>query len=105
MMPRIWTDAEIDDILSHIRTGERTADIAAEYNIRPASLRSVIYTHRGSAVREARQDMYASMAEYWRMGWTTADIARKYDMHPQTLAHIIGRNRELFPRRSRRRAR
>ena len=41
MMPRFWTDIVIDDVLSRIRAGERTADIAEEYAISAASLRSV----------------------------------------------------------------
>ncbi len=105
MMPRIWTDSVIDDVLSRIRAGERTADIAEEYCISAASLRSAIYQHRGSVVSEARQDMYADMGKLWEAGWTTSDIARKYDMHPQTLAGIIQRRRDLFPRKNRRRTR
>lgn len=104
MMPRFWTDIVIDDVLSRIRAGERTADIAEEYAISAASLRSVIWQRRGSVVSEARQKMYADMAKLWEAGWTTADIAHKYDMHPQSLAHIIQRRRDLFPRKNRRRA-
>lgn len=104
MMPRFWTDAVIDDVLSRIRAGERTADIAEEYCTTGAALRTAIYHHRGGTVKEAREDMYADMAQLWEAGWTTADIAHKYDMHPQTLAHIIQRRRDLFPRKNRRRA-
>jgi uncharacterized protein (DUF433 family) len=104
MMPRYWTDPILDDILSRVRTGERIADIADEYGMSGSALRNIIYRHRGSAVREARKDMYVNMAKLWDAGWTTVDIAHKYDMHPQTLAHIIARNRDLFPRKNRRRA-
>lgn len=38
MMPRFWTDAVIDDVLSRIRAGERTADIAEEYCTTGAAL-------------------------------------------------------------------
>ena len=102
MMPRFWTDAVIDDVLSRIRAGERTADIAEEYAISAASLRSVIWQRRGSVVSEARQKMYADMAKLWGAGWTVPQIAHKYNMNPQTLAHIIARNRDLFPRKNRR---
>lgn len=104
MMPRYWTDPILDDILSRVRTGERIADIADEYGTSGAALRNIIYRHRGSAVGEARKDMYVNMAKLWVAGWTTVDIAHKYDMHPQTLAHIIARNRDLFPRKNRRSA-
>lgn len=104
MMPRIWTDAVIDDVLSRIRVGERTADIAKEYGISTASLRSAIYQRRGSVVSEARQKMYADMAKLWEAGWTVPQIAHKYNMNPQTLAHIITRRRDLFLRKNKRRA-
>ena len=104
MMPRYWTDPILDDILSRVRTGERIADIADEYGTSGAALRNIIYRHRGSAVREARKDMYVNMAKLWVAGWTTGDIAHTYDMHPQTLAHILARHRDLFPRKNRRSA-
>lgn len=104
MMPRIWTDPVIDDVLSRIRAGERTADIAKEYGISTASLRSAIYQHRGSVVSEARNDMYADMGRLWEAGWTSSDIARKYGVDPRTVTRIIARHRDLFPG-SRRRVR
>lgn len=104
MMPRIWTDTVIDDVLSRIRTGERTADIAEEYCISAASLRSAIYQHRGSVVSEARKDMYADMGKLWEAGWKSSDIARKYGVDPRTITRIIAQHRELFPG-SRRRVR
>lgn len=104
MMSRFWTDIVIDDVLSRIRAGERTADIAEEYAISAASLRSVIWQRRGSVVSEARQKMYADMAKLWEAGWTVPQIAHKYNMNPQTLAHIITRRRDLFLRKNKRRA-
>ena len=104
MMPRRWTDEAIDNVLARIRAGEKTADIAEEYAISAASLRSAIWQHRGSVVSEARQKMYADMAKLWEAGWTAPQIAHKYNMNPQTLAHIITRRRDLFLRKNKRRA-
>ena len=85
MMPRIWTDTVIDDVLSRIRTGERTADIAEEYCTTGAALRSVIYHHRGGAVREAREDMYADMGKLWAAGWKTTPAASDWRTTSRTI--------------------
>ena len=103
MMPRRWTDEAIDNVLARIRAGEKTADIAAEFGISRASLRSAIHKHRGAVVSKAREEMYGDMSKLWQDGVKIADIASRYHMSAITLASIVVKRRDLFPRRNKRR--
>ena len=99
MMPRRWTEEAIDNVLTRIRAGEKTADIAAEFGISQVSLRSAIHRHRGAVVRKAREEMYGDMSKLWQDGVKIADIASRYHMPAITLASIVVKRRDLFPRR------
>ena len=99
MMPRRWTEEAIDNVLTRIRAGEKTADIAAEFGISQVSLRSAIHRHRGAVVRKAREELYGDMSKLWQDGVKIADIASRYHMPAITLASIAVKRRDLFPRR------
>ena len=99
MMPRRWTEEAIDNVLTRIRAGEKTADIAAEFGISQVSLRIAIHRHRGAVVRKAREEMYGDMSKLWQDGVKIADIASRYHMPAITLASIAVKRRDLFPRR------
>ena len=86
MMPRRWTEEAIDNVLTRIRAGEKTADIAAEFGISRVSLRSAHHKHPGAGVSKAREEMYGDMSKLWQDGVKIADIAsrRTASVHHKT---------------------